>query len=257
MRRYSAPQRRQRTVPGRVDDDVVPRSVAVDLVPGVVDDVVGAEGTHEVGLRCAARRSPSRRTPAICTATTHASRRPDDHHLLPRLHAPESGCPSAVTPEMGTTAACSKEMFAASTPAAPPLRPRTRRTAASQVPYTSSLGRKRVTRAPTASTTWPRHGRAPSPWACAARNPWRAQVGSPVMSATRPGLRQRHAPARAPPRHRSRAGRCHQLEHVGRAVHVLNDRLHVSPQGSRVLEYVVERNAEHGAIRKAISSDGE
>ena len=113
-RRERAPEQRQRPVAGGVDDDVVARAVAVDLVPGVVDDVLGTDGTHQLDLRGAAdaghdspvrlgkldgERATPPAAPVIstrCPAWTRASR------ML---------C-NAVTAEMGVAAACTKVRLA-------------------------------------------------------------------------------------------------------------------------------------------------
>src|SRR6266498_1165096 len=154
---------------------------------------------------------------------------------------------SAVTAEMGVTAACSKEMpagFAASRPcgaaaysANEPL---------SHVPYTSSPGRKRVTPVPTAATTPARSRprtvtlglRSPNPMA-------RMRNGSPVMRCHTPGstpaARTWTSTSSSPieGRSMSRSSSTSAEPYLSWTIAFM------SYSRIRVVEYVVERNAEH------------
>ena len=84
--------------------------------PGVVDDVVGAEGADQVDLRRAAHAGDlgAERLGDLHRERADAAGRADDQHLLPRPGRrpwSRTAC-RAVSPEMGTAAACSKVRFA-------------------------------------------------------------------------------------------------------------------------------------------------
>ena len=111
MRGQCLAQTATTATPGGVDDQVMPRSAGVDLLPGVVDYLVGARwsGPGWSSL-CCTRRSPA---PALVGQLdgerADTAGRADDQHPLARLpHPMTRGAGSAVMPETGTAAACSK-----------------------------------------------------------------------------------------------------------------------------------------------------
>ena len=78
---------RQRPVAADVEDDVVALPAAGEVLAGVVDDVVGAEGADQVHLRRAAHAGDlgAERLGDLHGERADAARRADDQHLLPGL----------------------------------------------------------------------------------------------------------------------------------------------------------------------------
>ena len=86
--------RRQRRCRDGIGDDAL-----------VVDDVIGANRSDQIHLRCAADAGDvgAKRPRDLHPERPHAARRPKDQHLLPLLHLPLSRKPwRAVTPAIGT-----------------------------------------------------------------------------------------------------------------------------------------------------------
>src|SRR5207244_2077163 len=124
-----APEMREPTVAPDIEDHVVAVLAVCEVVAGVIDDVIGAEGSDRVHLRGAAYTGHlgSEGLGDLDGERAHASRRADDQHLLPVLD------PSVDASLSGRARAYSAND-------------------ASPMPNTMSPGLKPVTLLPTAST---------------------------------------------------------------------------------------------------------
>src|SRR3954468_21482251 len=82
-----APEMREPTVASDIEDHVVAVLAVCEVVAGVVDDMIGAEGSDRVHLRGAAHTGHlgSEGLGDLHGEGAHASRRADDQHLLPDL----------------------------------------------------------------------------------------------------------------------------------------------------------------------------
>ena len=109
-------RRAERRVAGDVEDQVVAAGAVGEVVTGVVDDVVGTEGAHQVELRGAAHAGDLRpeRLGQLHGVAADAPGGADDQHLLPCLDPADVGqrLQRGEPAETGTTAACSKVRLA-------------------------------------------------------------------------------------------------------------------------------------------------
>ena len=71
-----------------VEDHVVAMVAGREVIAGVVDDVIGAEGSNQIDLGGTAHTSDFRTESLgdLNGKRANAARRADDQHLLPRLH---------------------------------------------------------------------------------------------------------------------------------------------------------------------------
>ena len=85
---------REPAVASDVEDHVVAVLPGSEVVARVVDDVIGAESSDQIHLRCAADAGDlgSESPGDLHDERAHASRRADDQHLLPRLHVRLADC---------------------------------------------------------------------------------------------------------------------------------------------------------------------
>ena len=77
----------QATVAANVEDHVVAVLAVGEILAAVVDDVIGAEGSHHIDLRCAAHTGDvgSERLGDLHSEVAHSSRGTDDQHRLTGL----------------------------------------------------------------------------------------------------------------------------------------------------------------------------
>ena len=168
------PQLRQRTAAGGVDDEVPAAPPVGEVLAGVVDHLLRAEGADQVHLGRAAHPGDLR---AEHLGQLHRER--PTPPAAPIIKTFWLGCSfpvarracRAVRPEMGTAAACSKLRLAGLGPACPVGQLRTRRRTPRRCrtpPHPSAPG-SRWCRPPPRARRRPGPGR--QPWACAARSP--------------------------------------------------------------------------------------
>ena len=150
-----SPRRRHRVVPHVVEDEVVARSALPEVLLGVVDDMVGPDRADHVQVLRAGHAGDlgTERLGDLHGERAHASRRPVDENLLPRLDLPSSRRSwRAVVADTPTAAACSKVRLAGFSTKWSSLADAYSANAPVHHPKTSSPGRSCVTSLPTAST---------------------------------------------------------------------------------------------------------
>src|SRR5688500_860765 len=88
-----ATQPGKRGIPSNIEDQAVAVRPIGEVLSGVVDDMIGTQGSHKIEFRGAADAGDlgSESLGQLYGVTAHAARGADDQHLLPWLKAPDIG----------------------------------------------------------------------------------------------------------------------------------------------------------------------